>query len=201
MFTGIIEALGTVSRIDPLGSGLQLWVTAPFASDLKVDQSVAHNGVCLTVAALQPPAYRLDVIKETLERTNLGTLQPGSLLNLERCLRADQRLDGHFVQGHADTTGTVTNIVDQNGSWDIYITYPQAYAALVVEKGSIAINGISLTVAEDLPAALRVSIIPYTWTHTNLHTLQVGHTVNLEFDILGKYLQKHMQVHAAGQQL
>ncbi|MBX3102719.1 MAG: riboflavin synthase [Bacteroidetes bacterium] len=195
MFTGIIEATGHVQRILPLGSGLQLWVQAPFITELKVDQSIAHNGVCLTVAEIAGEAYRLDVIKETLERTNLGQLQPGALLNLERCLRADQRLDGHFVQGHADTTGKVTRIVNQEGSWDLYITYPGQYAHLVVEKGSIAINGISLTVAQDLPQTLRVSIIPYTWTHTNLHSLREGDTVNLEFDILGKYLHKHLSVH------
>lgn len=194
MFTGIIEATGTIRQLQPSGTNLQLWVEAPFVHELKIDQSVAHNGVCLTVAELRDGLYRLDVILESLNRSSLGALQPGNVVNLERCLLPHQRIDGHFVQGHVDTTGIIQSITDHNGSWDVWIAYDAAaYGKLIVPKGSIAIDGISLTVAEDLPGRFRLSIIPYTWQHTNAHTWQVGSAVNLEFDILGKYLQKQIK--------
>ncbi|MFN8923154.1 MAG: riboflavin synthase [Sphingobacteriia bacterium] len=193
MFTGIIEALGTIEAIEPVGTNLQLWVSAPFVQELKIDQSVAHNGVCLTVAELKDGLYRLDVIQESLNRSSLGLLQPGASVNLERCVQAGQRMDGHFVQGHVDTTGTIQQIENQDGSWDVWISYPPEQATLIVQKGSVAVDGISLTVAEDLAGRFRLSLIPYTWQHTNAHSWRVGSPVNLEFDILGKYLHKHFQ--------
>jgi riboflavin synthase len=191
MFTGIIEATGKVKGLNREGSNLHLDIESSIAQELKIDQSIAHNGVCLTVVAF-PDAhtYRVTAIDETLQRTNLGTLSIGSLVNLERCMRLGDRLDGHMVQGHVDTTATLTKIEDLDGSWNLYFKYAASAGHITVEKGSICINGISLTVVESGADHFSVSIIPYTWEHTNLHRLQVGDKVNLEFDILGKYIAK-----------
>ena len=193
MFTGIIEALGKVSALTHEGSNLHLDIESALCTELKIDQSIAHNGVCLTVVDFPAEgAYRVTAIDETLKRTNLGTLQVGSLVNLERCMRLGDRLDGHMVQGHVDTTATLTRVEDVQGSWNLFFEYPEAAGHVTVEKGSICINGISLTVVESGSNQFSVSIIPYTWEHTNLHTLKVGNKVNLEFDILGKYIARLM---------
>lgn len=189
MFTGIIEQTGVVKKIEPQQSNVILWVEADFVNELKIDQSVAHNGVCLTVDGFDNGLYRLTAIKETLDRTNLGQLQPGDLINLERCMKADGRFDGHIVQGHVDTTASCKKIENADGSWNFYFTHDPK-AGITVKKGSVTVNGISLTVVESLEDSFSVSIIPYTFEHTNLQQLKVGDTVNIEFDIVGKYLQK-----------
>lgn len=189
MFTGIIEQTGVVKKIEPQQSNVILWVEADFVNELKIDQSVAHNGVCLTVDGFDNGLYRLTAIKETLNRTNLGQLQPGDLINLERCMKADGRFDGHIVQGHVDTTASCKKIENADGSWNFCFTHDPK-AGITVEKGSVTVNGISLTVVESSEDSFSVSIIPYTFEHTNLKQLKVGDTVNIEFDIIGKYLQK-----------
>jgi riboflavin synthase len=190
MFTGIVESMGRVHAMAQQQANVCFTVEAAFAHELAIDQSVAHNGVCLTVVAVQPPYYDVVAVHETLQRTNLQALRVGDALNLERCLRADARLDGHFVQGHVDCTGIVKSIGEDGGSWRFYFTYPQEHAALVVPKGSICINGISLTVVDADPHNLSVAVIPYTYAHTNLQFLKAGDSVNLEFDVLGKYVQR-----------
>jgi len=190
MFTGIIEGLGEVVRTEREGSNQHIWLKAEFTSELQIDQSVAHNGVCLTVVEFKDEAYCVTAIDETLKRTNLGALGKGDLVNLERCLSANGRFDGHIVQGHVDQTATVNRIEEKDGSWNFYFQFEPNDAAIVVEKGSITINGVSLTVVEAGEDHLSVSIIPYTYEHTNFKDLTVGSTVNLEFDVLGKYVME-----------
>lgn len=187
MFTGIIEGLGQVQKIEQDQSNLRIWMKAPFVNELKIDQSVAHNGVCLTVDQMKADQYRVTIIKESLDRSNLGELKVGDEINLERCMPANGRFDGHIVQGHVDTTAVCTAIEDQNGSINFYFKYEMS-KGITVEKGSITINGISLTVVNSLPGQFSVSIIPYTLEHTNLKNVKIGDTINLEFDIVGKYI-------------
>ncbi|RYY89667.1 MAG: riboflavin synthase [Chitinophagaceae bacterium] len=194
MFTGIIEAFGTVREVAQRGQNKTFWLHSDLAADLKVDQSLAHNGVCLTVEEVQGEHYRVTAVQETLEKTNLHEWGPGSLVNLERSLLPSSRLDGHFVQGHVDSTGICEQIDDQDGSWEMRFWFPKEFAALVIEKGSIALNGVSLTVFNVKRKHFTVAVIPYTYTHTNLHTLNEGTLVNLEFDLLGKYLQRRAQL-------
>lgn len=194
MFTGIVEALGQLETRADEGGNVRFTFSAPLAGELRVDESLAHNGVCLTIEKLHAGAYEVVAVPETLSRTNLGHLVPGSRVNLERSLRADARLDGHFVQGHVDAVGTVEEVQDLGGSWVYRLGYPASYAALVVEKGSICINGVSLTVVEAGLSHVTVAIIPYTYSHTTFQDLRVGDAVNLEFDILGKYLQRHLDL-------
>jgi riboflavin synthase len=189
MFTGIIETLGKVVGIEAEGSNMHLSIETPLADALKIDQSVAHNGVCLTVVKKSPLQYTVTAIAETLEKTSLNHFRVGQLINLERAMILGSRLDGHIVQGHVDCVGTVDEIHDLDGSWMIFIAHPQD-AGITVNKGSICVNGISLTVVDSFPDAFSVAIIPYTWEHTNLSKLKTGDAVNLEFDILGKYLKK-----------
>ena len=188
MFTGIIETLGKVSSITRNGTNLVFTIESSITSELKVDQSVSHNGVCLTVEAIEGAQYRVTAVKETLLKSNFGLLKPGDAINLERSLRAGDRMDGHFVYGHVDATGTLVNISDRNGSYNLTFTYP--HNEILVEKGSIAVNGISLTVFDVTPETFTVAIIPYTWENTNLGSTKEGSTVNLEFDILGKYIRE-----------
>lgn len=188
MFTGIIEQLGTIQKIEKEQSNIHFYVQAEFTNELKIDQSVSHNGVCLTVVSISDNTYVVTAIDETLERTNLGKLFTGALVNLERCTKIGERLDGHIVQGHVDTTGICTAIEDLNGSWKYHFSYPSN--DITVEKGSITINGVSLTVVDSMPNAFSVCIIPFTYEHTNFHTFKVGDSVNLEFDIIGKYVSK-----------
>jgi riboflavin synthase len=187
MFTGIVEATGKILSLQEDGGNVHFSISAPFISELKVDQSLAHNGVCLTVTEIHESHYSVTAIAETLRRTNLGELKTGENVNLERCMKIGDRLDGHIVQGHVDTTAACTNIKEENGSWLFRFTYDQK-AGLTVSKGSICINGVSLTVVDSLPGEFSVAIIPYTFEHTNFSALHTGHTVNLEFDIVGKYI-------------
>lgn len=189
MFTGIIEALGKLKEKNTEGSNLRLVVEASFTNELKVDQSVAHNGVCLTVEAIEGNTYELVAVKETLSKTNLNSIEVGDLINLERCMKMNARLDGHIVQGHADGLAKVTEIVKEKGSSVFYFQL-QEPSKLIVEKGSICINGISLTAFNVKDDAFAVTIIPYTMEHTNFHQLEIDDTVNIEFDIIGKYVAR-----------
>lgn len=193
MFTGIVEAMGSLVKTESKGTNVEFWFTCPFTQELKVDQSLAHNGVCLTVVEIQGSQYRVTAIDETLQKTNLGDLKVGQKVNLERCMAAHARFDGHIVQGHVDLTGICTEITDQNGSWEYRFSYPKSSGHVTVEKGSICVNGTSLTVVDSQDDSFTVCIIPYTYEHTVFHQLEKGDRVNLEFDILGKYIKKLMQ--------
>lgn len=188
MFTGIIEVLGKVEEVKDAGSNRSFWISSPFTQALKVDQSVAHNGVCLTVEAIDGDRYQVTAVAETLQKTALGAWEEGTVVNLERSLLPSSRLDGHFVQGHVDGTGTCIAITDKSGSWELTFSFSKNFAPLVIEKGSICINGISLTAFNVTESTVTVAIIPYTWQHTNLSHLKVGNAVNLEFDLIGKYI-------------
>ena len=190
MFSGIVEEMGVLKSQAKEAGNLRLTVACSFVSELRVDQSISHNGVCLTVAALKDGAYEVVCIGETLSRSNLSQLRPGDKLNLERSLRAGDRIDGHIVQGHVDETGTVKEIRESDGSWLFRITYALSSENTTVEKGSVCVNGVSLTVVDSADTEFSVAIIPYTFEHTNLRFLKPGDTVNLEFDILGKYIRK-----------
>jgi len=190
MFTGIIEATGAITKIDIQGSNKCFTLTAPFAEELQINQSISHNGVCLSVTTLSSGAYSVVAVAETLARTNLNALKKGDLVNLERCLRVSDRLDGHFVLGHVDTTAQVKKIEEKNGSWVFTFSYPLTYAHLLVEKGSVCLNGISLTVFGVEKDSFSVAIIPLTYERTNLASLHPGDTVNIEFDVLGKYVER-----------
>ena len=193
MFTGIVEAMGSLIKQEGKGTNVEFWFTSPFTPELKVDQSLAHNGVCLTVVEIQGDQYRVTAIDETLQKTNLGDLKIGQKVNLERCMAANARFDGHIVQGHVDLTGLCTEIKDQQGSWEYRFNYPKSSGHVTVEKGSICVNGTSLTVVDSQDDSFTVCIIPYTYEHTVFHQLKIGDRVNLEFDILGKYIKKLMQ--------
>jgi riboflavin synthase len=193
MFTGIVETLARVKDIQPMGSGLTFLLESSLTQELKVDQSVSHNGVCLTVEAVQPGFYQVTAIAETLHKSNLGQLQIGDEVNVERCLKSDGRFDGHIVSGHVDQTGTCVKITDMNGSWQLDFSYDPSLGNVTVEKGSICIDGISLTVFHSEQGKFSVGIIPYTMEHTNLKYLKEGNTVNLEFDIIGKYVARMLQ--------
>ncbi len=188
MFTGIIEQLGFVKAIEREEENIHFTITALFSNELKVDQSVAHNGVCLTVVEISESTYTVTAIQETLDKTNLGTWKIGSKINLERCMQMNGRLDGHIVQGHVDTTAKCIAIENQKGSWKY--TFQHDPEHVTVEKGSITVNGVSLTVVDSMKDRFSVCIIPFTHEHTNFHQLEVGDSVNLEFDILGKYVAK-----------
>lgn len=195
MFTGIIEATGTITGIETNGSNKTFWISSPVSQELKIDQSVAHNGVCLTVEEVKDGAHRVTAIAETLEKTNLGSWQNDHIINIERCLLMNARLDGHMVQGHVDTTGICTKLTELDGSWEYTFQFPSQFAGLLVEKGSVAVNGISLTVFNVGNDRFSVAIIPYTYEHTNMQAVKEGTTVNLEFDIIGKYVLRNAQLH------
>jgi len=192
MFTGIIESMAEVCAIEKEGTNLRFTFECSFAAELKVDQSLAHNGVCLTVVRVGGNKYDVVAIDETLIRTNLGKLKLGDKVNLERCMQMNGRLDGHIVQGHVDTTAKVERIISENGSWRIYFSYAPSPMHITVEKGSVCINGVSLTVVDSEQSSFSVAIIPYTWEHTNFHALKSGDDVNIEFDIIGKYVARIM---------
>ena len=192
MFTGIVEALGVLEKKEIQATNVDFWFSCPFTNELKIDQSLAHNGVCLTVVEISAEQYRVTAIDETLKKTNLGDLKIGQEVNLERCLAANGRFDGHIVQGHVDLTGICTKIMNQDGSWYFHFSYPANSKHLTVEKGSICVNGTSLTVVDAGQHTFSVAIIPYTYEHTVFHQIAEGDRVNLEFDIVGKYLQKMM---------
>ena len=190
MFTGIIEQNGRIEQVEREGTNVHFTVSAQFASELQVDQSVAHDGVCLTVVKLAPGSYVVTAIQETMDRTSLGQWKEGHVVNLERCTQLGGRLDGHLVQGHVDTTATLRQIHYADGSWVLEFAHQVHPEFVTVSKGSITVNGISLTVVDSTPDSFSVAIIPYTWEHTNLHTLQPGDRVNLEFDVIGKYVAR-----------
>ncbi|QMU28723.1 riboflavin synthase [Adhaeribacter radiodurans] len=190
MFTGIIETLGRVKSIREEKTNKHFILEADITPELKIDQSVSHNGVCLTVVDIDQQEYTVTAIAETLQKTNLNSLKSGDLVNLERCMSANGRFDGHVVQGHVDQVGTCVSVTDQNGSWLYTFTYDSSLGNITVEKGSICVNGISLTVVHSQDNQFSVAIIPYTYEHTNLKNVQPGNTVNLEFDIIGKYVAK-----------
>lgn len=191
MFTGIVEQIGIVKAISKEQENIHFTIEAPFTSELKIDQSVAHNGCCLTVVKIENQEYVVTAIHETLLKTNLGQWHAGTKVNLERCMQMNGRLDGHIVQGHVDTVGECIAVEDQGGSWKYTVRYTSN--DITVEKGSITINGTSLTVVDSKPNEFSVCIIPYTYENTNFHALNVGDKVNLEFDIVGKYVAKLMQ--------
>ncbi len=192
MFTGIIEAIGEVSAVTNHGSNRSFWVKSPVSAELKVDQSVSHNGVCLTVEELREGQHRVTAIDETLKKTNLGDWQIGTILNIERCMQLSARVDGHLVQGHVDATATCIKRKEKDGSWEFSFQIPKKFAALIIEKGSICLNGISLTIFNVKKDRFTVAIIPYTFEHTNMRHLQENDNVNIEFDIIGKYVQRYI---------
>ena len=193
MFTGIIEATGKVEKIERSGSNIHFTLSCPFTSDLKIDQSLAHNGCCLTVVEINDNQYVVTAIDETLEKTNLGNWQVGTEVNLERCMKFDGRLDGHIVQGHVDKTAKVVSIENKDGSFLITFEYDEEGNFVTVPQGSITVNGISLTVAKSEDLRFSVAIIPYTWEFTNMKNLKINDKINLEFDIIGKYIAKLMK--------
>ena len=192
MFTGIIETLGEIKSIEADGSNVHFTIVSVISDELKIDQSVAHNGVCLTVVATDGNTHTVTAIAETLEKTNLGSLKVADKVNLERCMQMNARLDGHIVQGHVDQIATCLLVNELDGSWEYRFKYKGALGNVTVEKGSICVNGISLTVVNSAMDEFSVFIIPYTYENTNLHQVKAGSTVNLEFDIIGKYVARLM---------
>ena len=190
MFTGIIETLGEISALRQEGTNVHFTIKSSISNELKIDQSVAHNGVCLTVVALDSDSHTVTAIEETLQKTNLYALKQGSKVNLERCMQMNGRLDGHIVQGHVDQTAICIKKAELDGSWEFRFKYDPQQGNVTVEKGSVCVNGISLTVVGSADDEFSVFIIPYTYEHTNLQEIQLNDTVNLEFDIIGKYVAK-----------
>ncbi len=194
MFTGIIETLGVVKGLEPEGGNLNIRIQSSITDALKIDQSVSHNGVCLTVVAIEGDTYTVTAVEETLQKSNLGILEQGSVVNLERAMVMGSRLDGHLVQGHVDTTARCTKVEEQDGSWYFYFEYHDKPSHITVEKGSICVDGVSLTVVESGPGHFSVAIIPYTYENTRFKTYQPGSVVNLEFDVIGKYVARLLEL-------
>ena len=190
MFTGIIETLGIIKDLKKDNNNLNITVFSSITHELKIDQSVAHNGVCLTVIAINNGEYTVTAIKETIEKTNLADWRVGDLLNLERAMKLGDRLDGHVVQGHVDQTGICKSIEEANGSWYFTFEYDSNFNNITIEKGSITVNGVSLTIVNSKEKEFSVAIIPYTFEHTNFKNVQIGTTINLEFDVVGKYVAR-----------
>jgi riboflavin synthase len=190
MFTGIVECLGEIVSISKNQQNVDFLISAPFLNELKIDQSVAHNGVCLTIVEIHNNYYKVTAINETLQKSNLGNLKVNDRVNLERCMLFNGRIDGHLVQGHVDTTAKITHINDEKGSWKIGFEYAPASSHITVEKGSICVNGVSLTVINSTLNTFEVAIIPYTWENTTFKFLKVNEVANLEFDIIGKYVAR-----------
>lgn len=190
MFTGIIEDLGTIEKLDKDGGNLHITVRTTVTNELRIDQSVAHNGVCLTVVGINGDAYTVTAIQETLDKTNLGRLKEKEFVNIERAMKLGDRLDGHLVQGHVDQTATCVDIIDNDGSWIFTFEYDKNLSNITIEKGSITVNGVSLTVVNSQLNRFSVAIIPYTYNHTTFKSIKIGDTVNLEFDVIGKYVKR-----------
>ena len=190
MFTGIIEQTGIIHTVNKEGTNLVYWVRSPLSAALKVDQSLSHNGVCLTVEEINGDMHRVTAIEETLQKTNLGRWKPGNIVNLERCMPMNGRLDGHIVQGHVDNLATCTGIIEKKGSWEYSFEIDEKFAPLIIEKGSVTIDGISLTIFNVGKQNFTVAIIPYTYEHTNIKHLKAGDFVNIEFDMIGKYVNR-----------
>ena len=193
MFTGIIENTGIIKEIISEGTNKCFWVDSSLAQELKIDQSLSHNGVCLTVEEIKNGMHRVTAIEETLFKTNLGSWAAGSLINLERCMQLNGRLDGHIVQGHVDCTAECIEIIEKTGSWEYSFIFSEKFAAFIIEKGSVTVNGISLTCFNIADDRLTVAIVPYTFEHTNMHSIKKGDTVNIEWDVIGKYVQRIMK--------
>lgn len=194
MFTGIIESTSLVKEVILNGSNRTFWLESSISSELKIDQSVSHNGICLTVEEISGFTHRVTAIEETLRRTNARSWEAGSLVNLERCLRLNDRVDGHLVQGHVDTTAVCVSRKDKGGSWEFEFEFSKRFAELIIEKGSICINGISLTAFNIKKKTMKVAIIPYTYEHTNIKNVKEGDIVNLEFDLVGKYMLRKLSL-------
>lgn len=192
MFTGIIETTGIVKEVILNGSNRIFWIESSISSQLKVDQSVSHSGVCLTIEEITKETHRITAIEETLQKTNLCDWKSGTIVNIERCLKLNDRLDGHIVQGHVDTTGTCIKSKVKRGSWEFEMSFPKKFAGYLVEKGSISLNGISLTAFNVKKKTFRVAIIPFTFEHTSMKSLKEGDTLNIEFDLLGKYILRKL---------
>jgi len=190
MFTGIIETAATIVQIEKENDNIHYTLTCPIVPELKIDQSLSHDGVCLTVVAIYNDSYTVTAIKETLEKTNLKTWQVGTIVNLERAMKLGDRLDGHIVQGHVDQTGTCLSVEEAGGSWYFTFQYDAAANNMTIEKGSITVNGVSLTVVNSKANQFSVAIIPYTYEHTNFKSIKEGTTINLEFDVVGKYVTR-----------
>ena len=193
MFTGIIESVGIVKNLKKEGENLHITIESNFTPELKIDQSIAHNGVCLTIVNLKGKEYKVTAIKETLDKSNLKYIEVGDKINLERAMILGARLDGHIVQGHVDQTAVCTNVIEENGSWVFSFEYDNTYNNITIEKGSITINGVSLTVVNSKKNSFSVAIIPYTYEFTNFHTFKTGTVVNLEFDVIGKYVARLLE--------
>ena len=200
MFTGIVETQGILHEIETSDRNKIMWIKSPVSAELKVDQSVAHNGVCLTIEEVVDNVHRVTAIRETLLKTNIESWKVGTAVNIERCMTMNGRIDGHIVQGHVDTTGRCIAVSEKQGSTEYRIRFPRELAHLVIEKGSICINGISLTAFDVGMEELSVAIIPYTFNNTNMKYVQEGHLLNIEFDILGKYIQRWQQVQTSGKE-
>lgn len=196
MFTGIIETLGTIVALEKEGENIHVSVQSTITNELKIDQSVAHNGVCLTVVSIKDDIYTVTAIKETIDKTNLGDWQVGDVVNLERAMKLGDRLDGHIVQGHVDQIAICKNIEEANGSWYFTFEYDKLLNNITIEKGSITVNGTSLTVVNSKINEFSVAIIPYTYEHTNFHSFKIGTKVNLEFDVIGKYVKRLHELQA-----
>lgn len=196
MFTGIIKAIGTIVDIKHDGTSIHVWVSSPLTQAISIDNSIAHNGICLTVVAIDNLVFKVTAVEETIKKTTIAAWRVGDVINLERALKLGDGLDGHFVQGHVDTIASCKHIAFRDGSWLFDFEFDPAFAGLLIEKGSIAINGVSLTVFNVKRSTFSVTIIPYTFDHTNFSALQIGQNVNLEFDILGKYFLRKMQLEA-----
>jgi riboflavin synthase len=194
MFTGIIETLGQVKEVISSGSNKSFWIESPISNEFKPDQSISHSGVCLTVEEVIGNLHRVTAIEETLKKTNLDHWKAGTLINIERCLALNDRLDGHFVQGHVDAEATCKKRIEKDGSWEFEFEFPKKFAELIIEKGSIAVNGISLTAFNVKKKSFTIAIIPYTFTHTNIKEIKAGDAVNLEFDLIGKYVQRKFTI-------
>ena len=194
MFTGIIETIGTVKEVTENGNNKTFWIASPLFPELKIDQSISHNGVCLTIEDLKEGLHGVTAVKETLDKTDLRQWKPDTQVNLERSLLPSSRLDGHFVQGHVDTIGLCKRIKDEDGSWELEFEFDKKFAPLIIEKGSICINGISLTAFDVKKKTFRVAVIPYTWQNTNLQYIKIKDTVNLEFDLIGKYITRKLSL-------
>lgn len=194
MFTGIIETTGLVKELEINGSNVSFWIESSIAHELKIDQSVSHNGVCLTVEAIVGNKYKVTAIEETLLKTTFSLLQVNNIINLERSMRLNERLDGHLVQGHVDCTGKCIAVEKKSGSWEYSFTIYPEFSPLIVEKGSIALNGISLTIFNITQTSFTIAIIPYTFEHTNINQLKIEDRVNIEFDVIGKYVQRNFSV-------
>ena len=190
MFTGIIEKTGIIAEVTVTGTNKSFWISSALSPALKIDQSLSHNGVCLTVEQIKEGMHRVTAIEETLTKTNLGSWQTGTLINLERCMQLNGRLDGHIVQGHVDCTATCIEVIDKAGSWEYSFSFAAQFAPFIIEKGSVTVNGISLTCFNIGHDRFTVAIIPYTFEHTNMSDLKKGDLVNIEWDVVGKYISR-----------